>query len=84
MSDRRPRQVNIANIKGPKGDSAYQVAVKNGFVGTEAEWLESLARKTLPGATSQELIDHILNPNPHPAYDEDLTDLSIVFDNLLA
>lgn len=28
--------------KGPAGDSAYQVAVENGFVGTEAEWLESL------------------------------------------
>ncbi len=25
-----------------QGDSAYQVAVDNGFVGTEAEWLESL------------------------------------------
>lgn len=28
--------------KGDKGDSAYEVAVKNGFEGTEAEWLESL------------------------------------------
>lgn len=25
-----------------KGDSAYQIAVQNGFVGTEQEWLESL------------------------------------------
>lgn len=29
-------------VKGDDGDSAYQVAVNNGFVGTEAEWLESL------------------------------------------
>lgn len=28
--------------KGPQGDSAYQVAVDNGFIGTEEEWLESL------------------------------------------
>ncbi|GAB0169484.1 hypothetical protein LSPCS325_29210 [Lysinibacillus sp. CTST325] len=28
--------------KGNPGDSAYQVAVKNGFVGTEQEWLDSL------------------------------------------
>lgn len=28
---------------GPPGLSAYQVAVKNGFVGTEAEWLASLS-----------------------------------------
>jgi hypothetical protein len=29
-------------IKGDPGDSAYKVAVTNGFVGTEAEWLLSL------------------------------------------
>lgn len=29
-------------FQGPAGDSAYQVAVNNGFVGTEAEWLEAL------------------------------------------
>lgn len=28
--------------KGDPGDSAYQVAVDNGFKGTEAEWLASL------------------------------------------
>jgi hypothetical protein len=28
--------------QGPPGDSAYQVAVDNGFMGTEVEWLESL------------------------------------------
>lgn len=27
---------------GADGDSAYQVAVTNGFIGTEAEWLDSL------------------------------------------
>lgn len=27
---------------GPAGQSAYDIAVKNGFVGTEVEWLESL------------------------------------------
>tara|TARA_Y100001973_G_scaffold31044_3_gene46856 strand:+ start:1144 stop:3360 length:2217 start_codon:yes stop_codon:yes gene_type:complete len=27
---------------GPAGDSAYQVAVDNGYVGTEAQWLTSL------------------------------------------
>ena len=28
--------------KGDKGDSAYDIAVKYGFVGTEEEWLKSL------------------------------------------
>lgn len=29
-------------IKGEDGKSAYQIAVENGFEGTEVEWLESL------------------------------------------
>lgn len=29
-------------IKGEDGKSAYQIAVENGFEGTESEWLESL------------------------------------------
>lgn len=29
-------------IKGEDGSSAYEVAIENGFEGTEAEWLESL------------------------------------------
>lgn len=29
-------------LRGPAGPSAYEVAVENGFVGTEAEWLASL------------------------------------------
>lgn len=31
-----------STVPGPAGDSAYEVAVKNGFVGTETEWLASL------------------------------------------
>lgn len=30
------------NAQGPPGISAYQVALDEGFVGTKAEWLESL------------------------------------------
>lgn len=29
-------------LMGPEGKSAYQVAVDNGFVGSEKQWLESL------------------------------------------
>ena len=31
-----------SNTPGPPGDSAYQIAVKNGYEGSEAEWLDSL------------------------------------------
>lgn len=34
--------------KGDPGDSAYQIALDNGFVGTETEWLESLIGDTGP------------------------------------
>ena len=34
--------LNAGPIQGPAGHSAYQVAVANGFVGTEAAWLASL------------------------------------------
>ena len=41
----------IGNVKGPQGDeglSAYEVAVANGFVGTEAAWLASLVGEQGP------------------------------------
>jgi hypothetical protein len=34
--------INIQGEQGIQGISAYQVALNNGFVGTEQEWLESL------------------------------------------
>lgn len=32
----------VTRKSGDDGQSAYEIAVANGFVGTEAEWLESL------------------------------------------
>lgn len=38
-----PVQISgVESIKGEDGASAYQVAVNNGFTGTETEWLASL------------------------------------------
>ena len=37
--------VGFGDIKTLRGKSAYEIAVENGFVGTEAEWLESLHGK---------------------------------------
>ena len=36
----------IAEALGAQGLSAYDIAVANGFVGTETEWLDSLKAKT--------------------------------------
>lgn len=37
-------------VAGTRGYSAYEIAVKNGFIGTEEEWLQSLV-----DAAAQEL-----------------------------
>jgi hypothetical protein len=42
ISGKKPISGQINSITMLEGDSAYEVAVKNGFVGTEAEWLASL------------------------------------------
>jgi hypothetical protein len=37
-----PMDATTPVVSGPPGLSAYQVALANGFVGTEAQWLASL------------------------------------------
>jgi len=44
--------------RGPEGDSAYEVAVANGFVGTEQEWLDSLS-----GGGTANIADFIFTDN---------------------
>lgn len=68
------RRVSITNRgeDGPQGKSAYQVAVDNGFVGTEAQWLASI------GASA--IATHVIDPEPHPAYD-DIPSLTLLFEN---
>ncbi len=37
--------INGGQLQGPIGLSAYQVALDNGFIGTEQEWLDSLKQQ---------------------------------------
>lgn len=37
-------------IDGVRGMSAYEIALKNGFIGTEQEWLANLVEITVPNA----------------------------------
>lgn len=46
----------IATVVAKEGMSAYEVAVKNGFEGTEAEWVDSL--KGVSGYTPQRGTDY--------------------------
>lgn len=63
----------VTDTTGPAGMSAYQLALHGGFVGTEAEWLESLKAA---GA----IVEHVHDPAPHPAYD-DMQDLTLIYEN---
>lgn len=38
-------QFTIGTPRGPRGASAYEVAVAEGYVGTEPEWLASLGSR---------------------------------------
>lgn len=40
-----PITISTVGVAGQRGKSAYEVAVDNGFTGTEQEWLESLKGK---------------------------------------
>ncbi|UWV19673.1 hypothetical protein MaMV-DH010044 [Cyanophage MaMV-DH01] len=37
--------INGGQLQGPIGLSAYQVALNNGFIGTEQDWLDSLKQQ---------------------------------------
>jgi hypothetical protein len=52
----------LGDFHGKDGESAYQLAVKYGFVGTEEQWLASFV--------SGDLVAHENDPTPHSAYDE--------------
>lgn len=47
-----PITISTVGVAGQRGRSAYEVAVDNGFTGTEKEWLESLKGKDGKDGTS--------------------------------
>lgn len=67
---------------GERGASAYEVAVANGFVGTEPEWLASLSGSA--GSVALAISEHVEAAEPHDAYDRDMPNLTVIFDNVLA
>lgn len=72
----------VANLRGPQGKSAFEVAVENGFVGTVEEWLAALSSgsvidpitnlptpKVVEALSKAILEPHEKDPTPHSAYD---------------
>lgn len=57
-------------VRGAPGPSAYEVAVAEGFVGTEAEWLHSLAVNDVTDEAAATLIsDSVAGPQTQTALD---------------
>lgn len=57
-----------------RGMSAYEIAVRNGFIGTEAEWLHSLKGSDGSDITVEDLFEQYLQQNPDATYDSFLTE----------
>lgn len=55
---------------GTTGASAYEVAVNNGFVGTETKWLNSLVGSTGLAGVSQSIIPYFVSNFEGYSYDE--------------
>ena len=53
VKDQNGNEIDIPAIKGA---SAYEIAVKNGFKGTEEEWLESLKGGSASSLISEDVI----------------------------
>lgn len=48
---------------GDNGKSAYEIAVKHGFVGSENEWIETLLQNQLSQSFKDEIADELDNPD---------------------
>jgi hypothetical protein len=51
---------NVSNIRAIRGKSAYQIAVDNGFKGTEKEWLETLQAEPINEADMTKVVAAVL------------------------
>lgn len=86
-SENSNQWINVGNIKGEKGEaglSAYQIALVDGFIGTEAEWLASLkgerGEKGNNGSDASVTKTNITNALGYtPANNEDFTALESDF-----
>ena len=63
---------------GKDGLSAYEIAVKNGFIGTESEWLESLKGKDGADGNSPEISGFATTEY----VDERLSEILVILENL--
>lgn len=58
-------EIKQERVAGPRGASAYEIALANGFIGSEAEWLASLGSSSAAYVHTQttESVEWIVNHN---------------------
>jgi hypothetical protein len=54
----------VVEIRAIRGRSAYQIAVDNGFKGTEKEWLATLQAEPINEENKAEIVERVLNALP--------------------
>lgn len=81
QTGRPPIALAMSNAPGDPGVSAYQIAVRNGFVGDEAAWLKSLASGTYVLFTTDKIvIDNNKMLLPQPPLGALLFNMALVYD----
>lgn len=60
----RDNNGRINEIHAIRGRSAYQIALDNGFVGTEQEWLKTLQAEPINEENKAEVVAAVLNALP--------------------
>ena len=60
----RDNNGNSIPIRAIRGMSAYQIAVQNGFKGTEKEWLATLQAEPINPEDKSEVIEAVLRSLP--------------------
>lgn len=61
------------DISSLQGKSAYQIALDNGFSGTEAEWLDSLKGNNAQSLSINDIYEEYLIENPEATFSDFLT-----------
>lgn len=68
--------VSMSSLKGEDGFTAYQCAVKMGYMGSEEDWIESLeCEQGIRGLTGQSAYDYAVSTGFVGSYEECLASL---------
>lgn len=78
LTDSKEISGKVLGVRGPRGYSTYQIAVMNGFDGTEEEWLETLKGESLlkriTPLAGEDLTENAIDAIGIPVYVADISE----------